>query len=70
MALLKIKDAVKLTAKERAERIDDLKTEMIKARVGNKKTTKINLKEVKKAIARLLTLDRQDEIKSKIGGKK
>ncbi|MBM3247191.1 50S ribosomal protein L29 [Candidatus Pacearchaeota archaeon] len=70
MALLKAKDAAKLTAKERKEKIEELKTEMIKARVGNKKTTKINLKEVKKAIARLLTIERLEEIKTKTGGNK
>jgi ribosomal protein L29 len=70
MALLRAKDAAKLTAKERKEKIDELKTEMIKARVGNKKTTRINLREVKKAIARLLTFEKMEEIKSKNGGKK
>jgi len=69
MALLKAKDALKLSAKDRTEKLKELNVEIIKARVGNKKTAKLNVGEIKKAIARLLTLESMDKIKSKTGGK-
>jgi len=69
MALLKAKDALGLSLKDRKEKIKELNVEIIKARVGNKKTAKLNVREIKKAIARLLTLESKDKIKSKNGGK-
>jgi len=65
MAVLKSKDASKLSKAQRAEKMDELKTEIIKARVSTKKTSKMNVREIKKAMARLLTLDNMEKIKSK-----
>ncbi len=71
MAILKIKDIIKMNEKEIEEKLKELSTEMIKARVTVKKAGKANLKEMKKAIARLLTFKKQLEInKSKTGGSK
>ena len=54
MALLKYKDITKMPLKEREAKINELKLERIKASVtANKQNAKT--KEIKKAIARLLT---------------
>ena len=57
MALLKIKDAVKMTEKERKEKLKDLKFELVKSNVtANKAGAKT--KEIKRAISRLMTIDK------------
>lgn len=54
MAVLKYKDVTKMPAKERLDKLKDLKAELIKASVtANKQNAKT--KEIKKAIARILT---------------
>jgi ribosomal protein L29 len=68
MAILKSKDIIKMTEKEMNDKIKELQTEMVKARVSVKKAGKANLGEMKKAIARLLTRKNQNE-KNKTGGK-
>ena len=55
MAILRNKDIVKMNAKEIEEKIRELRIEMIKARVAQKKGGKSNLREIKRTIARLLT---------------
>lgn len=61
MAILRSKDIVKMTEKETAEKINDLRIEMIKARVTSKKGGKSNLKEIKRTIAKLLTAQNAKE---------
>lgn len=57
MAVLKYKDIEKMNEKEIEEKILDLKKELVKANVaGNKGGGKTNIKEIRKAFARLLTL--------------
>lgn len=60
MTLLKYKDIPKMDAKEREEKIKYLKLELIKANVtANKQNAKT--KEIKKAIARLITFGKKAE---------
>ena len=56
MAVLKSKDIVKMHLKEREQKLKELKMELIKNRASKK--TKVQTKEIKKAIARILTFNR------------
>ena len=56
MAVLRIKDAKNFGEKEREEKIKELEFELIRKDSG--KESKIKRKEIKKAIARLLTLNK------------
>ncbi|MFH1307864.1 MAG: hypothetical protein ABIH72_03345 [archaeon] len=55
MALLKNKEIEKMNEKERKERLKDLRIELIKKNAAANKSSKIKAKEIKKAIARILT---------------
>ncbi len=57
MAVLKIKDAKTLNEKEMEEKLKELKLELIKRKTGRE--SKVKMKEIKKAIARLLTIANQ-----------
>jgi len=59
MSILKSKDAEKLSKSERDEKIKELKLELIRNRVAAK--AKTNIREIKRAIARLLTFNRLNE---------
>ena len=67
MAVLKMKDARKLSVKEQVDKMKELRLELVKAgATGNK--AKAKTKEIKRAIARLLTLHnatRNAEVQSK-----
>ncbi len=54
MAILRSKDVAKMGDKEREEKLKDLRLELIKANVTANKTN-AKTKEIKKAIARILT---------------
>ena len=56
MAKLKFKDIERLSEEEREERIKELKMELIKNKVAAK--AKTNIREIKRAIARILTFNR------------
>jgi len=56
MAILKMEDIKNLSKEERKEKLKELKIELIKKNVAANKSGKIKTKEIKKAIARLLTL--------------
>jgi len=62
MAILKFKDVMKMTAQEKDEKIKELKMELIKAKVSGKKGGKSNSREIKKAIARILTSKNTEKI--------
>ena len=63
MALLKYNSIAKMSEKERESKFKDLKLELVKANVtANKSGAKT--KEIKRAIARLLTFNRS----SRVGG--
>jgi ribosomal protein L29 len=57
MAILKSKDIIKMNEKEMNSKIDELKIELIKARINVKKGggAKSNIREIKRTIAKLLT---------------
>ena len=59
MAVLKITDARKLSVKEQADKMKELKLELVKSGATNNKA-KAKTKEIKRAIARLLTLHNQN----------
>jgi ribosomal protein L29 len=67
MALLKAKDVAKMNAKDRESKLADLKMELVKAGVvANKQKAKT--KEIKRAIARILTfnnVEKSKELKTK-----
>ena len=55
MTALKFKDITKLSGTEKDEKLKELRLELIKKNVVANKASKIKAKEIKKAIARLLT---------------
>lgn len=57
MAIIKYKEIGKLSEKEKIERLKDLKMELVKSGLPNSKS-KLRPKEIKKAIAKLLTFNR------------
>jgi len=59
MATLKYKEIEKLSDEERQEKIKQLKMEIIKNKGSVK--SKTNIKEVRKAIARILTFNRLNQ---------
>jgi len=60
MAVLKIIDARKLSVKERADKMKELQLELVKAGATSNKA-KAKTKEIKRAIARLLTLHNESK---------
>jgi len=58
MAILKKKNISKMSEKEINEKIKDLKFELIKNQINSGKSRKLQTKEIKKTIARLLTFKR------------
>ncbi len=54
---MKIKDLKRLNKKEREEKLQELKMELIKSRVASEKSSS-KVKEIKKMIARILTLNK------------
>lgn len=57
MAIIKSKDALKMTEQERNEKIKELGIELVKSRVKNKAQGKSNPREIRRTIARLLTFN-------------
>jgi ribosomal protein L29 len=55
MAVLKFKDIEKLGKQDKEEKLKELRFELIKKNVTANKASKTKAKEIKKAIARLLT---------------
>jgi len=68
MAVLKNKDIEKLSGKERTEKIKELKMELIKSKASNKGNLKA--KNIKIAMARLLTFNRTEELNKSSNKKK
>ena len=58
MAILNTNDISKMAEKERKEKLEDLRMELVKSKVSANKTGKMKIKEIKKTIARLLTFNR------------
>lgn len=64
MAILKSKEILKMTAKEIEEKTSELRMELVKNRVAAKKGGKLRTKEIKRTIARLLTISRLNNKRS------
>lgn len=60
MATLKMKDIRDMNEKDREKKMKELKVELTKSRSGNSKTGS-KTKEIKKIIARILTLNKSTE---------
>lgn len=56
MAVLKVRDIKNMSADDKKEKIKELRLELIKKYAPSQKSSKIKAKEIKKAIARLITL--------------
>jgi ribosomal protein L29 len=63
---LKIKDIQKMSKDERAKKIDEMKFEMIKSKANAAKSGSLKTKEIKKTIARILTLNNQEKKSKKV----
>lgn len=59
MTRLKTKDIKKMDSQEKMKKIDELKLEMIKAKVSASKSGNSKAKEIRKTIARILTLNKE-----------
>jgi len=58
MATLKTKDIQRMSKEEREKKIKELKLELIKSKVSASKTGSSKIREIKKIIARILTLNK------------
>lgn len=58
MAVLKLSEIKKMSEKEKKEKIKELKIELVKSKVDLAKGGKTKIREIKKTIARLLTVAR------------
>lgn len=56
MAILRSKDISRMAEKEIKEKLQELRLELIRANVSANKTGKIKIKEIRRTIAKLLTL--------------
>lgn len=56
MAILRSKDIAKMNEKEMKEKLKELRLELIKSNVAANKSGKIKINEIRKTIAKLLTL--------------
>lgn len=73
MGGLKVKDLRKISKEERASKLEELKAELLKLRaafaLGSIPENPSRMKVVRRAIARILTIEREEELKVK-GGKR
>jgi ribosomal protein L29 len=58
MALLRTKDIQRMSKEEREKKIKELKLELVKSKVNATKTGSSKTKDIKKIIARILTLNK------------
>lgn len=67
MAILKIKDIRKMSKNDLEKKLKELKLELIKAKTNASKSGSIKTKEIKKTVARILTIDKslREELKNK-----
>lgn len=56
MAVIRIKDLRKMDSKDIEEKLKQLREELIRKNVAANKSSKVRAKEIKKAIARILTI--------------
>ena len=60
MAVLRTKDARAMDKKTRAEKLKEMRMELVKAQISSSKN-RAKIKEIKKAIARILTLNASEK---------
>jgi ribosomal protein L29 len=65
MATLKAKEIRRMPKEERAKKIDEMKFELVKSRANASKSGSSKAKEIKKIIARILTLNNQENKNSR-----
>ena len=65
MPRLKSKDIINLSQEDRDKKIKELKLELVKAKISASKAGTSKVKEVKRAIAKILTFNKSKEGKSK-----
>lgn len=70
MAKLKSKDIKKMNEEERQKKIDELKFELIRSKANAQKTGASKTKEIKRTIARILTLNNEEKTSKKVEGHK
>ena len=58
MASLKSKDIGNMSKEDREKKLKELRLELVKSKVGASKTGSSKIKEIKKIIARILTLNK------------
>ena len=58
MAKLKASEIKKMTKEERKDKLEELKMELLKSRVSASKTGNSKVKEIKRLIARITTLNK------------
>ncbi|MDP3992518.1 MAG: 50S ribosomal protein L29 [Candidatus Pacearchaeota archaeon] len=58
MAKLKARDIIKMSKEEISKKMEELKMELVKARVAASKTGNSKVREIKRLIARLLTIEK------------
>ena len=61
MASIKPRDIINMTKENREKKLKELRLELIKSKVGASKTGSSKIKEIKKVIARILTLNKSLE---------
>lgn len=59
--MTKTKDLKNLSKQDRNKKMKDLKIELMKAKSSSQKTGSSKIKEIKKTIARILTIETQEE---------
>ncbi len=61
MSILKAKDIKNLSNQDKEEKLKELRLELVKKNVTANKSSKMKAKEIKKAIARILTINTQNK---------
>ncbi|MGQ9530388.1 MAG: 50S ribosomal protein L29 [Candidatus Bathycorpusculaceae bacterium] len=73
MPILRLKEIRDMTSEERMKKITELKTELLRlktmVKAGGAVENPARMKELRKAIARILTIEREQKIQSKKAGK-
>ena len=65
MAVIKNADIKKMSKEDRESRLRELRMELIKKHVQANKAGKVKTKEIKKAIARILTIEKSNNMSKK-----
>ena len=68
MATMKFKDIINMNAKDREKKLKELKLELVKAKANAAKSGNSKAREIRKIIARILTLN-NDKNKSELNKK-